>query len=132
MSRDFLEKLNSHVIKFRKLIFFQSAELNGEEMEDLLGTQDDKDLSNLCGFNTEGINTDAVVETIEETFTGKFFAEAHTPLRKYRHANSCSYSWDHTTYEILVADTFEELVEKACAWAESEAMRAREKAQTDV
>jgi hypothetical protein len=47
---------------------------------------------------------------------GKLVAKVSTPIRE---KGKSSYSWGYTTLTLIAADTFEELVEKACTWAET-------------
>ena len=47
---------------------------------------------------------------------GKLVAKVSTPIRE---KGKSSYSWGWTTLTLIAADTFDELVEKACTWAET-------------
>jgi hypothetical protein len=63
-----------------------------------------------------GFDEDSDVDDVLQELHGKLVAKVSTPIRE---KGKSSYSWGYTTLTLIAADTFDELVEKACAWAET-------------
>jgi len=109
-----LEKMQGNLIKFEKLIFFTGLDQEGPELEELLDEHDDDTLEALFGHKRP------CVESLEdEGMGGYFFANVHTPIRKHHEKGSTGFgfSWGYCTFTLLFAPNFDELVDKAVAWA---------------
>jgi hypothetical protein len=63
-----------------------------------------------------GFDEDSDVDAVLQKLHGKLVAKVSTPVRE---KGGSFYSWGWTTLTLIAADTFDELVEKACAWAET-------------
>jgi len=114
-----LEKMQSDLVKFEKLIYFVGADENGSDLMDLFQDHDDKNLTEALGFDTT-VSTSGLYVSLEDAgYTGYFFANAHTPIRKYHEKGSTGFmfGWGHTTFKLVFARTFDELVDKAVSWA---------------
>lgn len=115
---DITEKLHEHDVKIENLLFYQGDELHHDEIEDLIGTYDNEDLSKILGKDLEDMDDDSIYDLFDEEYIGHFFAEVHTPVKKpFGKRGALSWSWGTTTFTLVIAKTFEELVEKSCKWA---------------
>ena len=117
-----VERMQSATVRFEKLIYFTGAEQDGEELLDLFQDHDGDVISWALGIKTDNILTDSyLTEGLEDAgYTGYFFANVHTPIRKYHEKGSKGFmfSWGTTTFTLLCAKSFEELVDLAINWAE--------------
>jgi len=118
-----LENMSDSMVSFEKIVFFTGHDEEGEALGELLHSHDDDKLTALFGFDTAGMDDDELVSSLEEAgYAGYFFANAQTPVRMYHSKDSSGYgfSWGHTRYALVCAKTFEDLVDKAVAWAKKE------------
>jgi len=70
-----------------------------------------------------GFDEDEDVDYMLQKLHGKLIAKVSTPIRE---KGKSSYSWGWTTMTLIAAPTFEEIVEKACEWAETAGSRDSE------
>lgn len=122
-----LEKLQHATVKFEQLTYFTGADSDGPDLNELLNEHDDDKLTALFGIDTEGLGDGELMLSLEDNYTGYFFANAHTPIRRHhsKEAKGYGFSWGHTTFTLIHASSFEKLVDKAVVWAELEHERMK-------
>lgn len=122
-----LEKMQDATVRFEKLTYFTGADADGPDLNELLQEHDDAKLKGLFGFDTEGLGDQELMLSLEENYTGYFFANAHTPIRTHHKEGSKGFrfSWSHTTFTLIHASSFEHLVDKAVVWAKLEHERMK-------
>jgi len=116
-----LQKMQDAMVKLEKLIYFTGAEEDGTDLRDLLLDHGDDAIAKSFSFDLEELESrpDLAISLEDAGYTGYFFANAHTPIRKHHNKGShgYGYSWGYTTYTLVFAKSFEDLVDKAVEWA---------------
>lgn len=117
---DYAEKLDEHDVKIETLLLFQGTDLHQDQLEDLVGIYDNEALSKILEDDLGDMDDTEVYEYFNNNFLGYFIAEVHTPVKKpFGRRKTLSWSWGTTTLTLVIAKTFEELIEKSCAWADA-------------
>jgi len=110
----------------KNIIWIQDYDVSSDDMTNLIESMSEDLFETIFGFKPEGSDNE-LADEICSRYCGWFIAEAHTPVVfKKKGSTGGSYSWGHTTYQTLLAQTFDELVEKAVKWSDSVPEREEE------
>lgn len=119
MIKQALKDLDNADANIKTIYFFQGVEKSGDELAEILYSIDNKDLTEMFGFDTsKHPDTMSVIESLEDKgFLGSFIAEVETPVKTKRDDEGYGFSWGHTHYTLVVGKDFSELVIKTIEWA---------------